>query len=154
MPVDGPGAATGAGGRAKRVYISDSSAYLSPPPDSGGFAPPFESENPADELNSFILPAAVRPPPTGPATTPNATKSPYFGFPDCATVYRHIGTPPGAGNSSGLVDGGQFSLALPEEGGVTEVRDQSWCQNAENNKEPALVLEVRLAALQFISWCC
>ncbi|KAF9445452.1 hypothetical protein P691DRAFT_795557 [Macrolepiota fuliginosa MF-IS2] len=82
----------------------------------------FANDNPADEIESLEFTSGV--------TSP----TPFYGFPDCATLWNPDADPVGVPQYTKLARGAQFSLNLP---GETPLRDDAWCQNTTNNLPPA-----------------
>lgn len=85
----------------------------------------FANDNPADEINTVIL-------------SPNDTFPPFFGFPDCSTLWNPKADLIDDPEYATLSRGAQFSFNLPTVSSEsTGPRDDAWCQNATNNRPPA-----------------
>lgn len=85
----------------------------------------FANDNPADEINTVIL-------------LSDDTLPPFFGFPDCSTLWNPEADLVGDPQYAALSRGAQFSFNLPTVSSEsTGPRDDAWCQNATNNRPPA-----------------
>ncbi|KXN90576.1 L-sorbosone dehydrogenase [Leucoagaricus sp. SymC.cos] len=88
-----------------------------------GITPAFANDNPTDEIESIVYsPSSITAAP------------PFFGFPDCSTLWNPRADLIGVPQYTSLPRGAQFSFSLPTEGAT---RDDIWCQNSTNNRPPA-----------------
>ncbi|KAI0027750.1 soluble quino protein glucose/sorbosone dehydrogenase [Vararia minispora EC-137] len=94
----------------KKLFVVENGASID---NVTGLAASFVNDNPADELN---------------VVSPHST--PYFGFPDCTTMWNGSADPVGDPQYASFARGEQFSLNLEAD------RDDAWCQNASNNVPP------------------
>ena len=84
----------------------------------------FANDNPADEINRVTL-------------SPNETLPPYFGFPDCSTLWNPEADPTGVPQYATFSRGAQFSFNLSTiSSDSTGPRNDVWCQNVTNNQPP------------------
>jgi hypothetical protein len=91
-----------------------------------GLTAAFVNDNPADELNLVDLDLARL----------GGARAPFYGFPDCTTLWNPNADPVGDPRFTHLPVGAQFSLDL-EQG-----RDDTWCRDPKNNVPPRLSFQV------------
>ncbi|KAF5354900.1 hypothetical protein D9756_005303 [Leucocoprinus leucothites] len=89
-----------------------------------GLTSKFVNDNPADEIESMVF------------SLTGTSSPPFFGFPDCSTLWNPKADPAGVPQYTSLPRGAQFSLNLPT---ITpsQLRGDAWCQNSKNNISPA-----------------
>lgn len=96
-----------------------------------GLTATFANDNPADEIESLTMLPSI-----------NNTTGPFFGFPDCATLWNGSADPVGVPQFKRVPRGTQFSLKLPDVSGTTPHLDP-WCQDMSDNRPPAFSFQVR-----------
>ncbi|KAJ3575116.1 hypothetical protein NP233_g1312 [Leucocoprinus birnbaumii] len=88
-----------------------------------GVTPAFANDNPADEIESVSFPLI------------GSSSPPFYGFPDCSTLWNPKADPTGVPQYTSLPRGAQFSFNLPTVS--FQPRDDAWCRNSTNNIPPA-----------------
>ncbi|PFH50981.1 hypothetical protein AMATHDRAFT_60193 [Amanita thiersii Skay4041] len=111
---------------AQQLYIVENGASID---NVTGLTPEFVNDNPADEINIV------------PMLCDGTGLPPFFGFPDCATLWNPLADPEGVTQYKNLSKGDQISLKLESE------RDDAWCQDTSNNIPPALSFQAHSVPL-------
>ncbi|KAF5338104.1 hypothetical protein D9758_015381 [Tetrapyrgos nigripes] len=125
------GFAFGPSSSSNELYIVENGASID---NVTGLTSDFVNDNPADELELVDLAGYT------------SSTLPFFGFPDCATLWNPQADPTGDPQFASLAKGEQFSLILPVDAG-DEIRDDSWCRDESNNRRPALSFQAHSVPL-------
>ncbi|TFY77022.1 hypothetical protein EWM64_g6991 [Hericium alpestre] len=104
---------------ANRLFIVENGASID---NVTGLTPAFVNDNPADEAEALDL----------------NQEAPFFGFPDCTTMWNGNADPAGVPRYAGYARGRQFSLHL-EQG-----LDDAWCQDCRITSRRRLASSVPL----------
>ncbi|KAK7453287.1 hypothetical protein VKT23_011962 [Stygiomarasmius scandens] len=109
----------------RNLYIVENGASID---NVTGLTADFVNDNPADEMELV-------------AFTSSESSTPFYGFPDCTTLWNPEADPVGNPEFINLPRGTQFSLRLDPS------RDDEWCQDEENNIKPALSFQAHSVPL-------
>ncbi|EIN09066.1 soluble quino protein glucose dehydrogenase, partial [Punctularia strigosozonata HHB-11173 SS5] len=111
----------------KKLWVVDNGASID---NVTGLTAAFVNDNPADELNFVDL--------TG---SDSSSSAPFYGFPDCTTLWNPDADPAGDPQFTSFHTGEQFSLDLEPE------RDDAWCQDPANNVPPRISFQAHSVPL-------
>jgi glucose/arabinose dehydrogenase len=111
-----------------KLWVVDNGASID---NVTGLSTAFVNDNPADELNVVDLSSSKD----------DTGTAPFFGFPDCTTLWNPDADPVGDPQYTNLSTGTQFSLHLEAS------RDDAWCRNVQNNVPPRLSFQVCIELL-------
>ncbi|THU92329.1 soluble quino protein glucose dehydrogenase [Dendrothele bispora CBS 962.96] len=106
-----------------KLYVVENGASID---NVTGLTAQFVNDNPADEMELVTFGSSILP---------------FYGFPDCTTLWNPQADPVGNPEFVNLPRGTQFSLRLDP------TRDDPWCQDEKNNLKPALSFQAHSVPL-------